>query len=187
MVYVFGLFLIVIKYDVSIKLICLFVCYRVVIMFVIMRKRDVCIQFSSMDVNSIPNLRPVGVLSLSKNLLQSEKALQTVDTEFNTGNAFGKYCQQPQNGKDKCEQGGSFVDILYSVTVESGTMHICRLTKMMTRLGRAIFEIFAISADKTTNKIEIFHFGYLLLLNFLFFSSHISLFLLFSILGKLFL
>ena len=156
-------------------------------MFVIMRKRDVCIQFSSMDVNSIPNLRPVGALSLSKNLLQSEKALQTVDTEFNTGNAFGKYCQQPQNGKDKCEQGGSFVDILYSVTVESGTMHICRLTKMMTRLGRAIFEIFAISADKTTNKIEIFHFGYLLLLNFLFFSSHISLFLLFSILGKLFL
>ena len=62
-------------------------------MFVIMRKLDVCIQFSSMDVNSIPNLRPVGVLSLSKNLLQSEKALQTVDTEFNTGNAFGKYCQ----------------------------------------------------------------------------------------------
>ena len=155
MVYVFRLFLIVIKYGVSIKLICLlsccyYVCYH--------EKTGCCIQFSSMDVNSIPNLRPVGVLSLSKNLLQSEKALQTVDTEFNTGNAFGKYCQQPQNGKDKCEQGGSFVDILYSVTVESGTMHICRLTKMMTRLGRAIFEIFAISADKTTNKIEIFHF-----------------------------
>ena len=63
-----------------------------VVMFVIMRKRDVCIKFSAMDVNSIPNLRPV--VSLSKNLVQSEKAWQTVDTEFNTGNAFGKYCQR---------------------------------------------------------------------------------------------
>ena len=65
-------------------------------------------------------------------------------------------------GKDKCGQGkGNFVDILYSVTVESGTMHICCQTEMMTRLGVAIFTIFG---HQSTNKIEIIHF-WLLALN----------------------
>ena len=55
-------------------------------------------------------------LSLNKNLLQSEKALQTVDMEFNTRNAF-----VPRKGnivrrkKRNARKERDFVDILYSV------------------------------------------------------------------------
>ena len=62
-------------------------------------------------------------VSLNKNLLQSEKALQTVDMEFNTRNAFA-----PRKGnivrpeKEKCEEGTGFCG--YTLFGESGTMHI---------------------------------------------------------------
>ena len=55
-------------------------------------------------------------VSLNKNLLQSEKALQTVDMEFNTRNAFA-----PRKGnivrrkKRNARKERDFVDILYSV------------------------------------------------------------------------
>ena len=68
----------------------------------------------------------------------------------------------PKMEKDKCEQGKEdFVDILYSVTFESGTMHICRQTKMMTRLGVAIFAIFG---HQSTNTKQSSIFGSLLFL-----------------------
>ena len=56
------------------------------------------------------------IKSLNKNLLQSEKALQTVDMEFNTRNAFA-----PRKGnivrqkKRNARKERDFVDILYSV------------------------------------------------------------------------
>ena len=86
--------------------------------------------------------------------------------------------------KDKFEQGKrDFVDILYSVTVESGTMHICRQTKVMTRLGVAVFAIFG---HQSTNKVEILHFWLLALNNFgkvfsFYFNKNLVVFVVFSL------
>ena len=74
-------------------------------------------------------------LSLNKNLLQSEKALQTVDMEFNTRNAFAPrkgniVRRKKRNGRKERD----FVDILYSVNQVQCTFDSpCRQTKVMTR------------------------------------------------------
>ena len=76
-------------------------------------------------------------LSLNKNLLQSEKALQTVDMEFNTRNAFAPrkgniVRRKKRNGRKERD----FVDILYSVNQVQCTFDSpCRQTKVMTRFS----------------------------------------------------
>ena len=123
-----------------------------------MRKRDVCIQFTSMAVNSIPNLRPPVVVSLNKNLLQSEKDLQTVGTEFNTGNAFGKYC--PENGKRQMwTRKRKFCG--YSLFGDSWIRYNAHLPSNKNDDSVRCCNICNIfSGDKSSNKIGIFHFWF---------------------------
>ena len=129
---------------------------------IIMRKRHVCIQFTSMAVNSIPNLRPIVVELWTRICYNPKRLCRLLTRNLILGMHLGNIA--PKMVKDKCEQGKrDFVDILYSVTVESGTMHICRQTKVMTRLGVAVFAIFG---HQSTNKIEIIHFWLLALNNF---------------------